>query len=198
MAEMILNDIPFADMHKELIKESLKNYNPESVKIFIEKLCDCWQVACCLLDQPDTKTYRNDRRSMLNILEKSSELLDTIRKGYPGLYHLSKYSLINNQTLAAEHLECQELAVTTDNLLRLLIKKIKRFDYLLNEQIHKGRPSADSKEIVTEIAKIWESCFSEKPSQYRDGPFVTVIKIIFEGLNLPSKDPQRSIRAALK
>jgi hypothetical protein len=65
-------------------------------------------------------------------------------------------------------------------------------------QRFKGRPTADSKGIVAEIAKTWERCFYKKPTKYLEGLFVDVVKIALEGLNLKYEFPQRKINAALK
>ncbi len=187
------DDLGMAEEIKNILK---RKFDPERIKKFIHELRDRCEGAACLLDQPDFKTYKNDRKSMLAFLEKSSELLDTIRKGR-GVYNLSTFSKLLDEKRSALEYECQELAVTTGNLLSILIRKIKQLDDS-NEQRLKGRPSADSKGIITEIAKIWETCLGQRPTKYRYGPFADVIKIVLEGLNLPWKDPQRKIDEAFK
>jgi len=195
------DDYPFTHEQAFRIKEILKRkFNVDSVDEFIDKLRFCCEGAACLLDQPDYKTYKNDRKSMIAILKKSSELLDKIRKGRTGIYHLSSYSLLTNDALSAKGFECQELAASIDGLLRMLIRKIRHFDEV-NEQHRKkerGRPSADNKEIGTEIAKIWESCFNIKPTKYQDGPFREVLEIVLEGLYRKHKDARRIMDEALK
>lgn len=192
---------PFTHEQAQRIKEILGNkFDPNSVNVFIDRLRFCCEGAACLLDQPDYKTYKNDRKSMLAILEKSDSLLDAIRRGRMGLYHLSNYTILNNGQLSEESLECQEIAVTIDNLLRILIRKIKRFDEV-NEQYRKkgsGRPSADNKKIGAEIVKIWEACFNEKPKKYQDGLFGEVLEIVLEGLYGKQKDPRRTMEDALR
>jgi hypothetical protein len=188
---------PFTHEQAFEIKNILeRKFDPECVKKFICDLRDCCEGAACLLDQPDFKTYKNDRKSMLAFLEKSGELLDTIRKGRR-IDHLSTFSLLLDDKRSELGFECQELAVTIDNLLSMLIRKIKSLDDL-NEQHLKGRPSADSKGIVAEIATIWETCFDKKPTKYIGGPFVEVVQIVLKGLNLPYEYPERKIHAALK
>lgn len=188
---------PFSHEQAFEIKNILeRKFDPECVKRFIHELRDCCEGAACLLDQTDFKTYKNDRKSMLGILEKSSELLDRIRKGR-GIYHISSFSKLLNEKRSELELECQELAVTTGNLLSMLIRKIKQLDDS-NEQRLKGRPSADNKRIVTEIAKRWESCFNKKPTKYLAGPFEEVVRVLLKGLNLKYEYPQRKISEALK
>jgi hypothetical protein len=188
---------PFTHEQAYEIKNILeRKFDPECVKKFICELRDCCEGAACLLDGTDYKTYKNDRKSMLAFLEKSSELLDTIRKGQ-GIYRLSTFSQLLDDDLSGLGYECQELAVTTGNLLSILIRKIKCLDDS-NEQRLKGRPSADSKGIVAEIARIWETCFDKKPTKYIGGPFVEVVQKVLEGLNLKYESPERKIRAALK
>jgi len=193
---------PFTREQAITIKKILvKKFNPECVEKFTNELRSCCEGAACVLDQPDFKTYKNDRKSMMVLLEKCSELFDTIRMGR-GIYNLSTFTLLDNFNTPGDKpgilsRECQELAVTTGNLLSILIRKLKELDDS-NEQRMKGRPSADGKGIVTEIAKIWETCFNKKPTKYIDGLFADVVKIVLEGLNLKHEYPERKIRAALK
>lgn len=193
---------PFKHEQAYEIKKILeRKFDPVRVKKFICELRNCCEGAACVLDQPDFKTYKNDRKSMLAFLEKCSELLDTIRMGR-GIYNLSTFTLLDNFNTPGDkpgmlYRECQELAVTMDNLLRILIRKLKELDDS-NQQRIKGRPSADNKGIIAEIARIWETCFDKKPTKYIGGPFVEVVQIVLEGLNLPYEYPERKIRAALK
>jgi hypothetical protein len=189
---------PFTTKQAVEIKSILeRKFDPECVKIFIKKLRFCCEGAACLLDQADYKTHKNDRKSMLAFLEKSSELLNTIREGQ-GIYRLSTFSQLLDEDLDGLGGECQELAVTTGNLLSILIRRLKRLDTLNEQHRIKGRPGADSKGIVAQIARIWETCFDKKPTKYIGGPFVEVVQIILEGLNLQYEYPQRKILAALK
>lgn len=192
------NCFPFTNEQALEIKNILeRKFNPENVKTFINELRGCCEGAACLLDQSNFKTYKNDRKSMMGLLEKSKDLLNTIRKGRGQIYHLSTFSKLLDEKRSELEFECQELAVTTGNLLSILIQKIKQLDDS-NEQRLKGRPKADSKGIAAEIARIWELCFDKRPTRYRYGPFVNVIRIVLEGLKLPSEDPQRIIDSILK
>ncbi len=188
---------PFTHEQAYEITRILKSkFDLKSVNEFICELRDICEGAACLLDQPDYKTYKNDRKSMLAIMKKSSDLLDSIRKGR-SIYHLENLSILLNDKRGELDFECQELAVTTGNLLSILIRKLKSLDDT-NEQRIKGRPNADSKGIVAAIARIWESCFHEKPTKYLEGAFVDVVKITLEGLKLKYEYPQRKIKAAIK
>jgi hypothetical protein len=174
----------------------LNKFKPAQVMRFIVELRDCCEGAACLLDQPDYKTYKNDRKSMVALLEKSYALLDDIRSGR-AIRQLSDFSALDDCSRSLECSECQELAVTTGNLLSLLIRKLKRLDDSMGQRF-KGRPNADSKGIVAEMAKTWERCFYKKPTKYLEGLFVDVVKIALEGLNLKYEYPQRKIKAAFK
>jgi len=188
---------PFTHKQAYEIKRILKTkFDPESVNEFICELRDICGGAACLLDQQDYKTYKNDRKAMRGIMKKSSDLLGNIRNGR-SLRHLDNFSALLNEKRSELELECQELAATTGNLLSLLIRKLALLDDT-NEHRIKGRPNADSKGIVAEIARIWVSCFNKKPTQYNDGPFVDVVKVVLEGLELKYEYPQRKIKAAVK
>lgn len=188
---------PFTNDQISWIKEILiEKFEVENVSAFIKELCFISEGAMVLLDQQDFKTYKNDRKSMMSLLEKCSDLLEEIRKDR-GICHLSTFSVLTDDDLSEERMECQELAITTGNLLTMLIRKLKQLDDT-QEQRLKGRPKADSKGFANEIAKTWEKHFGKKPTSYRYGPFTDVIQIVLEALNLPCEDPQRSINAALK
>lgn len=187
---------PFTHQQAFEIKDilMLNNFKEEQVKRFIVELRDCCEGAACLLDQPDYKSYKNDRKSMVALLEKSYALLYEINEGRL-IRQLSSFSVFDEYN--PEYRECQELAITARNLLNILIQKIKRLDDTMGKRF-KGRPNADSKGIVAEMAKIWERCFNKKPTTYVDGLFMVVVKIALEGLNLPYKYPERKLRAALR
>jgi len=188
---------PFTHKQAYEIKRILKTkFDPESVNEFISELRDICEGAACLLDQQDFKTYKNDRKSMLTIMEKSSDLLDSIRKGR-SLCRLENFPVLRNDKRSELDFECQELAATTGNLMSILIRKFKNLDDI-NKQRIKGRPNADSKGIVAEIARIWELCFNKKPTQYNEGAFVDVVKVALEGLKLKYEYPQRKIKAAVR
>jgi|GEM_PF-4260637 len=193
---------PFTRAQANEIYDVLKkNFDSEKIDKFIDELRSCCEGAACVLDQPDHKTYINDRKSMMRILEKSADLLDEIRKGR-GIYNISSLKLLDDYNQpgnkpGALAYECQELAVTIGNILTILIRKLRELDDS-NEKRIKGRPLADSKGIVAEIAKIWETCFGKKPTNYMGGPFVDVVRIVLDGLNLKYEYPDRKIRAALK
>lgn len=188
---------PFTHEQAFEIKNILeKKFDPECVEKFIYQLRDCCEGAACLLDQTDFKTYKNDRKSMLALLEKCSKLLNSIREGR-GIYHLSTFALLIDDKRQQDDTECQELALIIGDLLSIFIRKIKLFDDS-NEQRLKGRPPADSKGIVAEVAKIWESCFDKKPTKYIGGPFTEVVQIVLKGLKLTYEYPQRKIHKALK
>ena len=190
---------PFTREQAVAIKRILESrFEAERVERFINEVRSWCEGAACLLDQPDFKTYKNDRKSMVAILEKASGLLDELGKGRLSLYHLSNWSLSIDDELGEEGFECQELAFTIDNLLRMLIRKIKHFDSLMEQPREKGRPSADSKGIIAELARIWENCFEKKPTKYIGGPFVEVVQIVLKGLNLPYEYPERKIRSLEK
>jgi len=192
------DNYPFTHEQAFKIKKILdRKIDRQNVIRFIMKLRFVAEGAACLLDQPDSKTYKNDRKSMLALLEKSSDLLDAIRKDR-GIYRISSYSVFLDDNLSDLSWDCQRLALSTGDLLGLLIEKLKRLDELNEQHRKKGRPTADSKGIVAEIARIWETCFGKKPTQYMEGPFAEVVQIVLQGLNLQYEYPQRKIREALK
>lgn len=191
------NNYPFTHEQAFEIKRILeKKFDSQNIIRFIMKLRFILEGAACLLNQQDYKTYKNDRKAMLAIMKKSSDLLDSIRNGR-SLRYLDNFSVLLNEKRSELEIECLELAATTGNLLSILIRKLKNLDDT-NEQRIKGRPNADSKGIVAEIARIWESCFNKKPTQYNDGSFVDVVKVVLEGLKLKYEYPQRKIKAAVK
>jgi hypothetical protein len=60
-----------------------------------------------------------------------------------------------------------------------------------------GRDPADSDGIVREIARLYREHIHE-PSSYAGGPFFALVVNVLEISGMPSNDPSRRIRAALK
>ncbi|MDD3847456.1 MAG: hypothetical protein PHC90_13995 [Syntrophorhabdaceae bacterium] len=197
------DDYPFTHEQAREIKMKLKGkYDHKDVTRFIMKLRFVLEGAACLLDQTDSKTYRNDRKSMLAILEKSYKLLDAIRQGQVG--RIPNYTVLLDDDLSELDGECRELARTTGDLLSVLVRKMKKLNELIEQQVKRsagslhGRPTADSKGIVKHIAMAWEEAFREKPTQYPDSDFADVLKIALIGLNLTHEYPRRKLKDALK
>ncbi len=197
------NSYPLTHEQAYEIKELLKaKCDSQSVKRFIMKLRDILEGAACLLDQPDYKTFKNDRKIMMTALEKSKQLTEAICDANAPITRFTNFHQLlsyNDEYETGSELatDCQELALTVSLMLGMLIRKLKILD-VRNEKALKGRPTADSKGIVAEIAKAWESCFNKKPTNYAGGPFDDVIKIVLKGLNLPFEYPQRKIKEGLR
>ncbi len=189
---------PFTREQANEIYDVLKrNFDSEQIDRFIDEIRDCCEGATCLIHQMDNKTFQNNRISMMRILEKSRDLLDEIRKDR-GICQFSTYSRLLDNDIGKLGYECQELAVTTGNLLSVLIQKLKEVDGKVQEHRKKGHPTADSMGIVREIADRWARCFGKKPTKYMGGPFADVVKIILEGLNMSFQYPEKKIRDTLK
>ncbi len=190
---------PFTRAQANRIHEILKGrFDAERIEKFVDEIRDCCEGAAALLNQKDGKTYINDRKSMLKILEKSEKLLDEIRKGR-GITHIYNFAQLKDGKREGLEWECQELAVTTGNMLSMLIRKLKSVDTLIEEQRKKqGRPTADARGIIREVASIWEKCFDKKPTKYIGGPFSEVIQVVLKGLKVRFEYPEKKIRDALK
>ena len=190
-------------IHRILVKK----YDAALVDKFVDEVRDCCEGATCLIlqkdeknfqnDRKDRKTFQNDRKAMMRILEKSEKLLDEIRNGR-GVWYVKNYAELVDGKRAGLEFECQELAVTTGNLLSILIRKLRLFDTEIEEKTKRGRPTADAQGIIKDLAGRWEKCFGKKPTKYLGGPFTDVVNIILEGLKLPYKYPDKKIREALK
>lgn len=190
------DDYPFThEQAREITTFLGRKYDRQDIIRFIMKLRFILEGAACLLDQPDSKTYRNDRKSMLAILEKSYQLLDAIRQGRA--YRIPNYTVLLDDDLVGLDSECRELALTTGDLLGILIRKMKKFNEATEQRIS-GRPPADSKGIVRHIAKAWEEAFGKKPTRYPESAFAEVLEIVLKGLNITYKYPRRKIKDALK
>lgn len=180
-------------IHRILVKK----YDAALVDKFIDEVRDCCEGATCLILQKDKKTFQNDRKAMLRILEKSERLLDEIRNGR-GVWYVKNYAELVDGKRAGLEFECQELAVTTGNLLSILIRKLRLFDTEIEEKTKRGRPTADAQGIIKDLAGRWEKCFGKKPTKYLGGPFTDVVNIVLKGLDLRYEYPDKKIREALK
>lgn len=60
-----------------------------------------------------------------------------------------------------------------------------------------GRPKADRLGFIKKVAEIYHKHIG-KPSSYPYGPFYAVVSIALEAVGLPSENPIRGVKAALK
>jgi len=179
-----------------------KKYDLDKISFFIANVRDICEGAACLLHQPDYKTYKNDRKLMMSLLEKSKQLMDDICDHRAPMVRFITFQRLvsyNEEYETGSELasDCQEMAVQVALMIGILIRKMKQLD-LRNEKALKGRPTADSKGIVKEIAKAWEKWFGKKPTMYAGNDFEDILKIVLEGLKLKYEYPQRKIKDALK
>jgi hypothetical protein len=81
------------------------------------------------------------------------------------------------------------------------LKKLTKF--IENLELPGGRPPTDRHGFVYRIALGFNHHF-KKPTTYKEGknpesqPFYEVVKICFEAVGMKTKDPTRSIKAAIK
>jgi hypothetical protein len=61
-----------------------------------------------------------------------------------------------------------------------------------------GRGQADSNDLIRNIAIIYCEHLGEKPTTHKDGPFMGIVRTSLEAVGLPSEDPSRGVRRALK
>lgn len=186
----------------EILQILEKKYDLDKISLFIAKIRDICEGAACLLEQPDYKTYKNDRKSMMALLEKSKQLMDAICDDRAPIVRFITFQRLvsfNEEYETGSELasDCQEMAVQVALMIGILIRKLKQLD-LRNEKAVKGRPTADGKGIVKEIAKAWEKCFEKRPTMYAGNDFEDILKIVLEGLKLKYEYPQRKIKDALK
>lgn len=160
---------------------------------------------CCKL-MPWLKSHQDlaDHRAKLEKIE--GDLKATVRD-LKTMYH-KNFNLIPQTHMDhtiepgikewQKNTECSNIAYIAYGPLAKLLDIVQNAKKVLNaEKPSQGRPEADSQGLVTEMAKIFAKHI-DKPTTYKDGAFVEVVRIILETLNLPTKDPSRAIRKAIK
>ncbi len=180
---------------------------------FISDLQFCCQdMKQLFLRQPKKSEHVEQMKKVLNSLRRAFNYLDDIRKGklYIGTFleHLNElWSARMNvrqrgasdpMTLAA--CECIRIAPEVQNSLQTIIDTIDKTISSIN--LVEGRPKADHFKFVKLVAQIF-NYHLEKPTAYREGLFVRVIRILYEALATdgkigPIEYPDRAITSALK
>lgn len=197
-----LYSMRFTQEEREALQGVLVKFPDEKVSAFIsdlEKLC-LWELS--YLKDRNVTFDRTEKKRMLRHFEKTQkELLQLVDR---------KVKAQENKSILEIGVVSDEMVLEHDRLYWLMLTaamKLKEIVTVIqNESSSPGRPATDSAtgDFVKIVAHGFKNFF-EKPTAYgsskdeiEDKPFFAVVQIALEACGLPSKDPSRHIKAALK
>lgn len=193
----------FTTEEKIAFHKALNKYEQPLVTKFINWLEFHCQDMTRFLDRPTGSNHVSDLNQAIRTLQHSAEYLSNMRMGKiyfsPGYKDLNELNHLrysppedkDNSPL----LDLINKSNTAFQAVMDLIEFLKKEKEALKQ--NKGRSKADSSKFVYRIAEEYSRIF-EKPSFYEDGPFFSVVRIALEAVGLPSVDPSRTVRSALK
>ena len=198
----------FTDEEKDSFRLSLKKTgtNQEKTEQFIshlESICD--EIKSCL-NSPKRDKVRSDREEALKAFKKAMSVVEDILSmekcltdftGMLDIGDLSPYDKKNPQPYRDEVSSFMTHLRFADAMRKPLQNMIALLEKDLSRKRPVGRGGADERNFIRNIAEIYRRHIG-KPTSYPYGPFYAVVSVAFEAVGLPSKDPIRGIRIALK
>ncbi|MDO8956991.1 MAG: hypothetical protein Q7W38_09140 [Deltaproteobacteria bacterium] len=179
-----------ADFKRREIKEFISH---------LEFLCDG---AMRIKEDPKDVDIRMTKSDVLKTCKKTLGYLKKIERGKISMWALKK-------THPGDGRIPQDVKERGDQMVKELdgswaaVGPLQKFINILEEgqkfdEKPSGHPPADSNDLIKNIAKIYLKHFGKKPTTYKDGPFVEIVSIALEAVELPFEDPSRGIAKALR
>ncbi len=197
----------FSDEQWDRLKKELDKYEKadgqgfaSNVNMFIIEVENCCKLMPWLKSHQGLADHRADLEKIeRNLKATTRDLKAMCQKNFNLIPQTHMNDTIEPGIQAwQKNTECSDTAYIAYGPLAKLLTIIQSAKKALNaEKPSQGRPEADSQGLVTEMAKIFAKHI-DKPTTYENGAFVEVVQIILEALNLPTKDPSRAIRKAIK
>jgi len=166
----------------------------------------CSAIKSCL-NNPGSDTVKDHRNEALKVFKEALLFTEKIRSGKKHLWDLSGMPLLgdhspydreNPRLYRDENNPITYLVVA--NALKQPLKAIVALlenDLNVRHREGRGRLQADSRNFIKNIARVYRRHIG-KPTDYRYGPFQAVVSVALEAVGLPSKAPDRAVKAALK
>jgi hypothetical protein len=157
----------------------------------------CWFMKGILVEKESDITARRE-----DVLSDCKKTFHHLEKIWRGRALLIPFALPNLETSKEEKEKDAELLVQTLKKSRVAADSLLDFIKLLEsdpglQKRSVGHPKADRLGFIKKIAEIYRQHIG-KPTSYPYGPFYQVVSIALEAAGLPSKQPDRGIKAALK
>jgi hypothetical protein len=192
----------FTKEEKNALQAALKKFDSVEVEKFLnvlEFLCDAMMFMKTMPKRADLR-YEKDRilRRFKNAIEELKRIAD--RRVLLDYWDDIKYIAIEEYAEVATTRENERWRMAMDALVNL--QKLKKI--LESLKPPGGRPSADEYGFVYRIALGFNHHLG-KPSTYKlkgedpeKQPFYEVVKICYKAVGIKTKDPTRSVNAAIK
>jgi hypothetical protein len=205
----------FTTDEKDYLRGELKKYQHKTVEKFLLHLeILCQDILALMKCTPERTVHIKNLKKMKKSFESTLKYLRQFEKGRIEFdYNRSLAEKIENTRIlefdygAGEFVrdgdekndeEAESLVNSifdaSDNLCRV----VKYIEEKLNDRKGKrGRAEPYTIGFVKAIAEIYER-YLEKPTNYQDSPFYSVVEFALESVGLPHKAPRRAIEKALK
>jgi hypothetical protein len=200
----------FTAEDKDYLRRELEKFESETVEKFLLHLEIYCQNQLMLTESSITKAkHKKKLEKMKGSFELTLKYLRMIEKGkieidyIPYLRKIYKKSEVETITITSKDPLPPDVkesdywsACEAQEYLYRLTQSIK--DSLKQNHDRKpGRPKPSTDRFVKFVAEIYDEYF-EKPTNYQDGPFYSVVQFALEKVKLPHKAPRRAIEKALK
>lgn len=172
-----------------------------NVNRFIVEVENCCKAMPYLKSKQDLADHRDNLKRIERDLKVTAKDLKTMcHKNFNLIpqVHINDTTGPGIKKYWHKNAECSDTAYIAYGPVIKLLEMVQHAKSSLdNRKPSQGRPRTDPQGLITEIARIFARHI-DKPTTYDNGPFVEVLRIVLDALNLPAKDPSRAIKKAIQ
>jgi hypothetical protein len=185
-----------------------KKFGPKKATVFVNWLLNDSQMLIPFKKPKGKRSHYEELQAMLINFRKTEKYLEIIRPFngnwtaiLPGTFKemvenvaFKGISFSSGPEIAQLNFWSKKFAAETLPSLRNLIKTLE--DVLKVQPLIGGRPKSHLPSFIRVVAQDYEEILGERPKN--GGIFLKIIQELFSILELPSENPRRAIREALK
>ncbi|MBK5278531.1 MAG: hypothetical protein JJE09_06675 [Bacteroidia bacterium] len=196
----------------ELLNDTLYQHENNNITEFISSILPiCRYKYNCVHEVNTSSDIRKNRKGIIKSLNITLSLLrymtapkERLDKFYiniadniiPNCKILTGFEIIRPEWYYKFISVHENAGLLIDNIDNFLTE-FMGFDKSLNKIYSKGRKQADFDDFYRQIAEVYLLHIG-KPTTQKDGEFMNVMRIINKAVGIPSEDPSRGVRQALK
>ncbi len=185
----------FTEEEKRQIESELRSKDKIAVQKFIGSLEEYCRSMRHILDGTSKAELRILKEDILTCCKKTLRHLKNIEE--------SRIILVPSRITTFMNLEDSRFTREMETKARYVTSGLEDFIEALEKNLKaadrkRGRKSADYNGLIKHFAIEYYKYIRQIPTTYDSGPFTGIVRIALEALGLPSIDPSRKVRAALK
>ncbi len=187
---------------REKTSHDCANAKGKEIERFISHLAFLCDGAMRIKEEPKDVDIRMTKSDVLKTCKKTLGYLKKIERGEKAIWRINKTLLGDGKIPQGEKERGDQMDKELDGAWAV-VGPLQKFVNILEEgqkfdEKPSGHPPADSNDLIKNIAIIYCEHLGKKPTIHKDGPFMEIVSAALEAVGLPSEDPSRGVRRAVR